>query len=162
MRFRMLGAAAGGAVVSLLVFASVGFGASHASKVTTLHLVEVQGAFHVVTDTPPRLTGPNSLFSAGDSFVFTSELRTTRGKHAGWLDASCVAVTGGKAAVTECNGVFRLAGGELILAAAPPQSNGPTNIAIVGGTGSYAGVRGQVHSVEASNTRNNDTVSFWK
>src|SRR5579862_4131715 len=125
--------------------------------VMTMHLIEVQGQFHIVNDTPPKITGPNSPFSAGDSFVFTSELRTPGGKHAGWLDASCVAITGGAKAVTECTGAFRLAGGELILSASPSQSNGPTDIAILGGTGAYAGVRGQVHSVEVSDTRSNDT-----
>jgi len=146
---------------------TLGLAASATAKtskpaVTTMHLIEVQGQFHIVNDTPPKITGPNSPFSAGDSFVFTSELRTKSGKHAGWLDASCVAITGGKSAVTGCNGVFRLAGGQLILAAAPPQSNAPTDIAIVGGTGAYAGVRGQVRSVEVSDTRNDDTVTFWK
>jgi hypothetical protein len=164
MRFKLLGAALGCALSGALVFAAVGLGKANpaaSSAVTTMHLVEVQGGFHIVNDTP-KLTGQNSPFSAGDSFVFSSELRTRGGKHAGWLDASCVAVTGGIKAVTSCEGVFRLAGGELILAAAPPQSNGPTDIAIIGGTGAYMGVRGQVHSVTVSNTRNADTLTFWK
>jgi hypothetical protein len=165
MRFKFLGAALGCALSTALVFAAVGLAKSSpatSSSVTTMHLVEVQGAFHIVNDTPPKLTGDHSPFSAGDSFVFTSELRTKSGKHAGWLDGSCVAITGGKKAVTSCEGVFRLAGGELILAATPPQSDGPTDIAIIGGTGAYAGVRGQVHSVTVSDTRNADTLTFWK
>jgi hypothetical protein len=166
MGFKVLCAAVGGVLGTALVFAAVGFGKSNptssSSAATTMHLIEVQGAFHLVTDTPPKLTGPNQPFSPGDSFVFTSELRTPSGKHAGWLDASCIAITGGKSGVTSCEGVFRLAGGQLILAAAPPQTDGPTDIAIIGGTGAYAGVRGQVHSVTTSSTRNRDTVTFWK
>jgi len=38
-----------------------------------------------------------------------------------------------------------------------------TNIAIIGGTGAYAGVRGQIRSVGGPNSnRSHDTVTFWR
>jgi hypothetical protein len=38
--------------------------------------------------------------------------------------------------------------------------NAPTDIAIVGGTGVYAGVTGTVHSVTKTESTNYDTVSL--
>src|SRR5262249_57138733 len=100
-----------------------------------------------------------------DTFVFTSELRTPAGKHAGWLDATCTQVTGGKAGMSQCEGTFRLGGGSLIAAATAGLNDATTNIAILGGTGVYAGMRGQVRSVTVggeNSNRSNDTFTLWK
>jgi len=168
MRFKVLGAAACGAFTAALVFVALGTAASAKpvmpAAVTTLHLVEIDHSFNFV-DNPPKLDPKTQEFSPGDSFVFSSELRTSSGKHAGWLDATCSAVTGGKNAATECTGAFRLTGGELVASATVAGDHKVTNISIVGGTGAYAGVRGQVRSVSiggADSNRSNDTITFWK
>jgi len=135
------------------------------AKPMTFHMVEIDHSFKF-NDVDPKLKSRNDFFSAGDSFVFTSELKTPGGKHTGWLSASCVVVSGGKAGLTQCEGSFRLAGGELIAAATLPGENeGPSNIAILGGTGSYAGMRGVVRSVPVggqNSNRSNDTFTLWK
>ena len=167
MRLKLLAAALGGALGAALVFAAIGLGKATPSSsppVTTLHLVEIDHSFNFV-DNPPKIDPAKQQFSPGDAFVFSSELKTRSGKHAGWLDASCSAVTGGKNGVTECTGAFRLAGGELIASATVAGDEKVTNIAIIGGTGAYAGMRGQVRSVSVGgpdSNRSNDTIRIWR
>jgi hypothetical protein len=114
------------------------------SGVTTIHLVERDTAFHVV-DNPP-LSGENKPPSMGDVFVFTSELLTRSAKHAGTLHATCTVTSGGKRGVVTCFGTFGLKGGQLAGVATLGQTK-TDRIAIVGGTGIYAGARGEVISV---------------
>src|SRR5262249_27669537 len=142
MRFTLAG------VVACVAMALAATGAAWAAtsptttaKPTTFHMVEIDHSFQF-NDVAPKLKSRNDYFSAGDSFVFTSELKTPGGKHAGWLDASCTVVSGGKSGLTQCQGAFRLAGGQLIASATVTQLDGPSDIAILGGTGSYAGMRG--------------------
>jgi hypothetical protein len=115
-----------------------------ASGVTTLRLVEKDSSFHFV-DNPPRAvkSGP----SAGDVFVFTGELLTRSGKHAGMLHATCTVTAGGKHPVSTCVGTFGLKGGQLQAQTTITDGAKADHIAIVGGTGVYVGVRGEVISV---------------
>jgi hypothetical protein len=167
MRFKLLGAALVGALATWFVFAAVG-GATNktpatSSAVKTFHLIEVSQSFHLV-DNPP-LGGPNKPPSQGDAFVFVSKLVTKSGKPAGMLYASCTAVTGGKDSANQCLGNFSLAGGELIASAVVRgEDNGPTNIAIIGGTKAYAGMRGSVVSVplDKNNNRSADTFTLYR
>jgi len=114
------------------------------SGVTTLRLVEKDSSFHFV-DNPPSAakSGP----SAGDVFVFTGELLTRSGKHAGMLHATCTVTAGGKHPVSTCVGTFGLKGGQLQAQTTITDGAKADHIAIVGGTGVYVGVRGEVISV---------------
>jgi hypothetical protein len=116
------------------------------SGVTTIRLVEKDKAFHFV-DNPP-LGGQNRPPSMGDEFVFTSELLTRSGKHAGMLHATCTVTAGGKDTVSTCFGTFGLKGGQLAAMTTIVGETRTDHIAIVGGTGIYAGVRGEVISVD--------------
>jgi hypothetical protein len=167
MRIKLLGAALVGTLATWLVFAAVGGAASTkpatSSAVTTFHLIEVDQSFHFV-DNPP-LGGTQAPPSQGDSFVFVSRLVTKGGKPAGTLYASCTAVTGGKNSASQCLGNFSLAGGELIASAVVRgDNNGPTNIAILGGTKAYAGMRGSVVStpLDKDNNRSADTFTLFR
>jgi hypothetical protein len=167
MRIKLLGAALVGALATGLVIASVGGAAAtkpvSSSAVTTFHLVEVDQSFHFV-DNPP-LGGQNAPPSQGDTFVFVSKLVTKSGKPAGTLYASCTAVTGGKKSASQCLGNFSLAGGELIASAVVVgDNNGPTTIAIIGGTKAYAGMRGSVVSVplDKNDNRSADTFTLFR
>jgi hypothetical protein len=113
---------------------------------TTIRLVEKDKAFHFV-DNPP-LGGQNRPPSMGDQFVFTSELLTRSGKHAGMLHATCTVTAGGKDTVSTCFGTFGLKGGQLAAMTTIIGEAKTDHIAIVGGTGIYAGVRGEVTSVD--------------
>jgi hypothetical protein len=123
-----------------------GSGAGKTSPTVTFHLVEKSLTFHFV-DNPP-FGGENQQPSQGDSFVFTSELLTRAGKHAGMLRAVCHATEGGQTGALTCFGTFGLKGGQLEGIATIRGESRRQHIAIVGGTGVYAGARGEVVSVE--------------
>jgi hypothetical protein len=165
MRIRMAAAAVVGALAAWLVLAAAGGakGPATASPATTFHLVEVDHSFHFV-DNPP-LGGLKRPPSQGDTFVFSSRLVTKSGKPAGWLYANCSVVQGGKEDVNQCLGTFSLAGGQLIASATVRGDlNGPTQIAILGGTKAYAGMRGTVLSVPQGkdSNRSNDTFTLFR
>jgi hypothetical protein len=123
--------------------------ASHNGKTVTLRLVmkEVAGNF---VDNPPR-QGFDAPPLVGDQFTFTSDLLTRSGKHAGVFVATCVVGRGGVKAIFLCHGFYSLKGGQ-IMGMAKGSDTATTQIAIVGGTGAYAGVSG--NSVEVSRPGN--------
>ena len=132
-------------VVPLLAVTSVGAASgTSAKKSVTLHLVEKSVGFNFI-DNPPR-QGSNAPPLMGDEFVFTSDLQTTSGAHAGQLNATCMVSRGGVNGRGPCYGIFSLAGGTIAGMALFNQSN-TTMVAIVGGTGVYEGVTGSVKSV---------------
>jgi len=130
-------------VLSCAVVVSAGAKAS--SRSVTFHLVENQYASNFI-DNPPR-NGPNEPPLIGDEFVFTSNLSTRAGKHAGRLSAMCMIANGGRNAGGPCYGVFSFEGGQLMGIAGLDFTKQTTQIAIVGGTGVYAGASGTITSV---------------
>jgi hypothetical protein len=131
------------AVSVVIVTAAVG---ANGGGVTTIRLVEKDKAFHFVDNAP--LGGQNRPPSMGDQFVFTSELLTRSGKHAGILHATCTVTAGGRNTVSTCFGTFGLKGGQLAAMTTIVGETKKDRIAIVGGTGIYAGARGEVISVD--------------
>ena len=123
---------------------SVSRSAATSSKSVTWHLVEKSVGFHFV-DNPPQ-QGPNSPPLAGDQFAFTSNLLTKGGAHAGTLEATCTITRGGIHSRGPCYGVFALKGGQLV-GIAMLSTNNVTHIAVVGGTGVYERVTGNITSV---------------
>ncbi len=119
--------------------------ATHNGKSLTIRLVmkEVGGNF---VDNPPR-QGFDAPPLIGDQFTFTSDLLTRSGKHAGVFVATCVVGRGGVKAIFLCHGFYSLKGGQ-IMGMAKGSDTATTQIAIVGGTGAYAGVSG--NAVEVS------------
>jgi hypothetical protein len=151
-----------GAIMALGVITAVGVAAvsrTSTSSMTTLRLVEKEQSFHFV-DVPPT-SGPDSPPSQGDSFVLTSTLWTKAGKRAGTLRASCVVTSGGNGTVT-CYGTFGLKGGRLAAMTTIRGESRTTRIAIVGGTGAYAGARGEMISVQrpGEDTPSDDVFRF--
>jgi hypothetical protein len=151
----------GAAAVSVVAL-GMGGGASAAPKAqksVTFHLTEVSHAFNYV-DNPPK-QGQNAPPLIGDEFMFSSELKTTSGAHAGWLEATCVVAMGGTRATGPCYGLFALKGGTLMaMARLKFYGNAPTDVVIVGGTGVYTGVTGMVHSVTKNENVNDDTFTL--
>jgi hypothetical protein len=139
-------------VVTALALGSTGVSAAAVRQTTprsvAFHLIEKQFGFNFV-DNPPR-QGRNAAPLMGDQFVFSSELRTRGGAHAGWLDATCVVSRGGPNGTGPCYGVFSLEGGQLTAIAQFTFQGNTTHVAIVGGTGVYAGASGTVDSVSRS------------
>ena len=129
------------AVVALPLLAA----AATASKSVTFHLVEKQSAFNFI-DNPPR-QGPRQPPLMGDQFVFTSDLITKSGAHAGLGNVACTVVSGGSNPSGSCYGTFSFKGGEIMVMARVVFSSNTTEAAVVGGTGVYRGATGYIVSV---------------
>jgi hypothetical protein len=129
-----------GVVTGVVVTAAT----AKSSGVTTIHLVEKDKAFHFVDNRP--LGGQNTPPSVGDQAAFTTDLLTRSGKHLGMLHATCTVTSGGKHTVMTCMGTFGLKGGQLVGMATLGEAK-TDRVAIVGGTGIYAGARGEAISV---------------
>jgi hypothetical protein len=157
MRSRLMFGALAAAALSVIAFGATG--ASAASRTVTFHLLEKDHGFNFI-DNPPR-QGPHGAPLIGDQLAFDSELVTPAGKHAGWLEATCMVAQGGKHASGPCYGIYALKGGTLMgMAMRKFYGNAPTEIAILGGTGAYAGATGTVRSITKSENTNLDTVTL--
>jgi hypothetical protein len=146
----------------LAAFVAVGAQArslTSSGRAVTLHLVEKEFGFHFI-DNPPR-QGPRMPQLMGDQFLFTNDLLTRSGKHAGHIDAVCTVTRGGPAGSATCSGTFFLKGGDIAASAGIKfSSEGNDHIAIVGGTGVYEGVTGSIvsHSRGENSPYSDDTV----
>jgi len=118
-------------------------------KSVTLHLVMKDVGFNWVVDNPPR-QGDNAPPTLGDQFVFTADLLTRSGAHAGIFAATCTAARGGAHGKLVCYGGYSLKGG-LISGVAMPGDGNTTHVAITGGTGAYEGVTGSAVEVSRGN-----------
>lgn len=78
-------------------------------------------------------------FSVGDSFIFSEQL-LANGKQAGHDRIICTHVANARTGGDSCTGTVMLAGGTIQLAGV--SAEGPFTVAVVGGTGTYAGARG--------------------
>ena len=135
---RTLGAAASVAVLTGGAAVITTSSAAHAqsSGPRTLHLVEKGGGITFV-DNAPKAKHPYD-FSAGDIVVVNRNLYTRTGGRSGSLRLVCVATD---PTTQQCNGTETLPGGTLEVAgiSSPAPS---TQVAVIGGTGTYAGARG--------------------
>ena len=86
----------------------------------------------------------------GDQFLFTSDLITKTGAHAGLVSVTCTVVSGGSNPSGPCYGTFSFKGGEIMVMARVVFSSTTTEGAIVGGTGVYRGATGYIISVSRS------------
>jgi allene oxide cyclase-like protein len=164
----LVGAAVVGTVVVATGSATSGGTEARTQTFTLLESNEV-GSFSFVDNEPKSSRSPDSRMgpelSQGDVFTFTSELLTKTRKHAGWLHATCdvtFAAESFDGARGTCTGQFDLKGGQLAVSAMVDFGRNVQKIAIVGGTGAYEGVTGQIDSVNHENRPNIDTVRFHK
>ena len=146
---RIAGAAVAAAVLAGAVVATTAGGQAPQARTITLREVEKGTSFGLV-DNPPRGARPSKpKFSLGDYFVLSSPLADTTGKRVGRLDVHC-AVTGGKSyskAPQLCHGAVTLADGLISLETSIVGEPKTVLAAVTGGTGAYAGARGQLTSV---------------
>ena len=91
----------------------------------------------------------------GDEFIFHSKLtKPSGGATVGSLDVACTLVFGGH---VQCLGTATLPGGTLsVTALVPRNGNPPTYIAVNGGTGKFAKVRGDGLSTPTGATTDDD------
>ena len=86
--------------------------------------------------------------SAGDAIVLTIPLVDAAGAKLGTATATCTATSIPKSAEppTLCQGVFALADGDIVVSGRV--GSGADYLAVVGGTGAYAGARGTMDSTD--------------
>lgn len=120
----------------------------------TLAFTEREGALHVI-DAGRKGT------SVGDRVVFSNALLARNdNKRIGTLRVSCVTIQP-RTFTQECTGTYFLPGGTIEGQVGLKDARAATkSIAIVGGTGRYAGARGTIASRATSKTLLDDTVSF--
>ena len=131
--------------VPAVIAAGVGM-SSATAKPKPFKLVESDLKLTAV-DLPPTADSADAPPSRGDMVVFTKKLSTPAGKAAGKLHARCV-VTEPRASletsVFECTGAYVLHGGQLTIALTAPLASDDLRVAVTGGTGDYAGARGEI------------------
>ena len=115
-----------------------------AAKSVTFHLVEKTVGSNFI-DNPPQ-QGFNSPPLIGDSLVFSTNLLTKGGAHAGTTEVPCTVTRGGEHPRGICSAVAALKGGQLAVMALLPAGN-VAHGSVVGGTGVYEGVTGSILSV---------------
>jgi hypothetical protein len=115
----------------------------------TLVLKEGKSLQEKFIDTKPLAR--NGKASLGDSFLFNSALFDPAKKRVGSLEVECAVTVAGdfeKKAVTLCDGVMHLTGGDIFLSArVPPGEDITLTGAVIGGTKAYANARGTFTSV---------------
>lgn len=123
-----------GAVAAVVVVvAAAAFAGGAAPTTKTIRVIE-----HATTDAVTE-TGKKGD-SAGDLLTFANELYNSANRKAvGSDDGWCIRTVAGKS--WECAWTNTLAGGQ-IMVTGPFLDAGPSKLAIVGGTGMYAGARG--------------------
>jgi hypothetical protein len=139
---RILSAAALVALASVVIASNATAAPSkttHDGKSLTLRLVMRDVGFNFL-DNPPR-QGFNAPPLIGDQFTFTADLFTRSGRRAGTFGATCMVARGGVHSLIICYGTYSLRGGQIMGIAKGSETN-TTRIAVVGGTGVYAGVSG--------------------
>ena len=118
----------------------------------TITLKEVQTGQAFVSISHTRKGKP------GDGFIFHSRLYYHAGRQVGSLDVDCTLMLANR---DQCLGTFTLPGGTLSgTALVRGNGNGPTHIAINGGTGRYAKVRGQAVSYSTGKNTNRDVFEL--
>lgn len=138
------GVVAAGVAVAL---GSAGALLASPSHVTRMHLVEVEVATNFVDLGKPGL-------SQGDRHTIMSDIFDEKHNRVGRADFDCIVTGVGKRIGGMCNGVLTLPKGQLTGQSAWGKSEEAQEQAITGGTGAYAGARGQfvIEKANASGT----------
>ncbi|MDE3131836.1 MAG: hypothetical protein KGL16_11850 [Acidobacteriota bacterium] len=131
-----IAAAAGAVTIADVSSASP---SAHTASAQTLALVERGGGIKFV-DNPPKAQHQGQ-FSAGDIAIVTRPLYR-HGSRAGTLELACLFTS---SASDHCTGTATI-GGSTIELAGVSNPRATTDIAVTGGTGSYAGARGSAVS----------------
>ena len=137
-------AAVAGLVAAVIGGVSLAHAGGSATADTTFTLNEVHAGAQFVNVTHTLDGGP------GDELILRSVLHNQAGDRVGSLNVFCVIVLANQ---LECQGTYRLPSGTITGTAMVPNdenSTAPVRIAITGGTGRYAGARGQIVTTPTS------------
>jgi hypothetical protein len=134
---------AAGAAGAVAVPALTGAQASPGREITVRDKAQAAQFVHAKASTP------DEVLDMGDRVVTRQALFDERDRPVGSLATDCVNV-GAKAevfkATLQCLSTYRLKGGEIVSAGVVTLTDPAARIAIVGGTGTYAGAGGDVRA----------------
>ena len=140
-----------GAAVAALATALAASAGAQAAAGRTIMLYELnKGSTFGFVDNPPMAQrGPHGepkMLSAGDQIVFSNPIQGLRHTPLGRVNVTCTITKPGSFATAQevCTGAFRLHDGTLLLAATLKGEPKQIQIAVIGGTGAFAGARGSV------------------
>jgi hypothetical protein len=125
----------------------------------TLKFVDKGGSFKFV-DNPPKGKSRNPAPSAGDEFLFTSNLYDESGARAGYVTAHCAFPPGLKG-LADCQGEAKVKDGTVSFSGLQNLNGLKNTFSVTGGTGAYEGARGSITSIarsHADNAPSDDTV----
>jgi allene oxide cyclase len=123
----------GGIAAVMVVLAATAFAAAGGGTSKTIRVVE-HATTDAVTETGKKGDSAGDLLTFANA-VYNASNTTSVGSDDGW----CIRTAAGKS--WECAWTTTLAGGQ-IMVAGPFLDAGPSKLAIVGGTGTYAGAQG--------------------
>jgi hypothetical protein len=148
LRRVVMTAVAASAVALAIGGVSIARAGGHHATNHTFTLTETDTSFHFVNISHTKNGRP------GDEFIFHGRLSAAGAPHVGGIDVVCTLVSGGK---SQCMGTFTLPGGTVTgTALVPTNGGGVTHIAVSGGTGRFAKVRGQAVSTSTSTNTSTD------
>jgi hypothetical protein len=116
----------------VLVAAAAAAVAAQGNSTSTLAYTTKQHAF-------TQVDSGKKGFSIGDAFIFSEQL-LQNGKEVGYDHIVCTHAANWPSSAENCTGTVVLANGSLELAGL--STRGPFTVAVLGGTGNYAGARG--------------------
>jgi hypothetical protein len=130
---------------------AVSSGAQGAPPAGTLDLVsrDRESSFKFVDNAPRRRE------SAGDMAVLRGQVRRADGSRAGRYQVYFVAMKGGnfeRRFLGQASGTVVLAGGDIVINGVVDDRRDEESLAIIGGTGAYAGARGTLLVTETRST----------
>jgi hypothetical protein len=124
---------------------------AHAGKGTASTLevaIDGQHAVRTLVDAAPKHSAGAPDDSPGDTIVLHAPLLGAHGARVGVIDATFVTTARGRDAThdgsEQLTGTLRLPGGQIAVLGSVGAYAATTHVAIIGGTGRYAGARGDV------------------
>lgn len=142
-RFVLIISAACAAIISAAAVVGSSGAQQPGPPTGTLELVALdrEGSFKFV-DIPPRRRE-----SGGDQFLINQRLRNTSNRRVGRAHAA-FAVTPGRPSVSQGSATFVFGNGQIVVTGIIDERGRTDTLAIVGGSGAYAGARGTLVTTE--------------
>jgi hypothetical protein len=156
MKSILIGAALVTGATLAIVAAAIAAPSGSAAGMTTLTFVGKATSFTHV-DNPPK-----NVFGQGDYVVYTGVGTSPQGERLGTGTGQCTqqSKTGAKKVIMFCTSTFSLAAGQIILVGAVVDEAKRNVVAVIGGTGSYRGARGQAVESYIDDESSRWTLSF--
>jgi len=155
MKSILIGSAVVTAATLAMVAAAIAAPSGSTAGTTTITFVGKATSFTHVDN------APRNVFGQGDYVVYTGVgMRGTKQLGTGTGQCTQHSKTGAKKVIMFCTSTFSLAAGQVIVAGAVVDEAKRSVVAVIGGTGSYRGARGQAVENYIDDESSRWTLSF--